>query len=144
MPRIPDEEQDSGTRALIEDLLKKPFSSDREELLRRARKRRYHSFDKHAYDLPEIMLIKHLNGAGYKDLAENVTQGKYDQDAEESRKWAEETEEGRAMMQMVRDTPGMAEQLDRTFEVLGKAQKEGRLKVPTAEEIGEERPWKKS
>ena len=90
MPRIPDEEQDSGTRKLIEDLKVAPPSHGRDEILERARKRRYHSFNKGAYELPEITLIKHLNGAGLKDLAHNVTQGKYEQDAEESRKWAEE------------------------------------------------------
>lgn len=39
------EDQDRGTRLLIEDLLAKPYSFARDEILRRARRRRYHSCD---------------------------------------------------------------------------------------------------
>lgn len=143
MARIRDEDQDSGTRLLIEDLLAKPRSFDRDEILARARKRKYHSFAEGAYPLPEIELIKHLNAAGFEDLAENVTQDKYAQDSEESRKWAEETKEGREMAAMVNANPLLKAKLDTTMRAIGKAQEEGRLKVPSAASFGKDKPWKK-
>jgi len=142
---IEDADQDSGTRALIDDLLAKPRSFARDEILRRARRLRYHSF-KGVYAMPEVELVRHLNAAGFADLATNVTQGKYDQPPDEGRRWAEETEEGRAMMAMVNADPELKAQMDQTMKALGKAKKEGRLDHLTSPEaikaLGKSAPWK--
>lgn len=109
---------DSGTQKLIDDLLLKPQCWARDEILERARKLRYHSFSDNGYDLPEIELVKHLMRAGYKDLAQHVADGKYDQPPEESRKWAEETEEGRKMTAMVKANPELQAQLTAAMKAL--------------------------
>lgn len=104
------DEFDSGTRKLIEDLLSKPQSFARDEILHRARRLKYHDF-KSDDPTPEQTLYRHMLNAGYKDLALSVTEGKYDQDREESRKWAEGTEEGRQLMEMAKD-PTVRKALD--------------------------------
>lgn len=100
-----DADLDSGTRKLIDDLLLKPQSYARDEIVHRARRFRYHDY-KSDDQAPNHTLYRHLLGAGFKDLALNVTQGKYDQDSEEGRKWAE-TEEGRRFMATANSDPAL-------------------------------------
>ena len=105
-------ELDSGTRALVEDLQAKRQCFDRDVLIDRARKGRYHSF-KSPHAAPECVLVRHLTMAGYADLAERVLEGRYDQPASESKAWAEETDEGRALTQATDASPTVRRSLDR-------------------------------
>jgi hypothetical protein len=110
-------EYDSGTQKLLDDLYAKPRSFDRDEIIRRAKKLRYHSY-KSEDAMNTVTLIKHLAAAGYDDLAKNAMDDKYEQDAEESRRWAEETEEGRQMTREVMGDPALQAKMT---EVLNKA-----------------------
>lgn len=83
-----DDELDSGTRKLVDDLLSKPPGPARDEILRRARAFEYHEY-KTEHATPMIVLRNHLLGARFDDLAENVVEGKYDQGDEEAQKWAQ-------------------------------------------------------
>jgi hypothetical protein len=127
MSELRDEDLDSGTRKLVEDLKAKPFSFDREELLRRARKLRYHSY-KSADAMCTVTLIKHLKGAGYHDLAKRAAEDRYEQDREESRKWAEETEEGRRMTALVENDPELRARMDAAMRALSSPEGAARAK----------------
>lgn len=55
---------DVGTQHLIDDLLLKPQSFARDELVSRARRLMYHDY-KSPYATPEGVLVKHLTRAGF-------------------------------------------------------------------------------
>lgn len=95
---------DKGTAALIADLQAAPKSYERDEILARARKLRYHDYAENAYTLPQIELYKHLMSAGLRELAENVKRGKYDQGKEESDKWAQTDEAKRVFASLLEGT----------------------------------------
>jgi hypothetical protein len=113
------EPYDSGTQKLLDDLHAKPQSFDRDEIIRRAKKLRYHSY-KSDDAMNSTTLIKHLAAAGYADLAKNAMDDKYEQDAEESRRWAEETDEGRAMTAEIDSDPALRTQMTAALEAMGK------------------------
>lgn len=111
---------DPGTQRLIDDLLGKPQSFARDELLARARKLAYHDY-KSPYATPEGVLVKHLTRAGFPDLAERVLEDRYSQQGTgESQKWAEETPEGSEAEALLAE-PGMQEKM-REFFAAAKAQ----------------------
>lgn len=83
-----------STAVLVADLETKPKTFDRDEMIRRARRNKYHDFLSDNA-LNSIALVQHLDRLGYKDLAENAKQGKYDATREESDEWAK-TPEGQA------------------------------------------------
>jgi hypothetical protein len=122
-----DSKLDRGTKILVDDLLLKPQSWSRDEMLSRARKLRYHDY-KSDDALCSITLVKHLKSAGFHDLAQNAANGKYDQQKDASDEWAE-TPEGKAMVQMVENDPALKQSLGATMQALGEAQKSGRLNI---------------
>lgn len=93
-------EYDSGTATLIADLEAAAPSYWRDEILKRAKKRRYHCFSETGYDLPKVMLVKHLEGAGLRALADAAKNGRYDQPSEEATKWAQTDEAKRVFAQL--------------------------------------------
>lgn len=105
---------DAGTQRLVDDLLAKPQSFDRDEILRRARKRRYHAY-RSSDAMPAITLIRHLKGAGFEDLAQRAAEDLYDQDADEGRKWEEGTPEGREFARLKHD-PVFAARMNAIFD----------------------------
>lgn len=82
---------DKGTQALLDDLALAPQSFARDEILRRARRFKYHDY-KADSATPQLLLIKHLTDAGLKDLAKNVVDGKYDQGKDAADEWANSAE----------------------------------------------------
>lgn len=122
-----DEALDRGTRILVEDLLAKPQSFAREEMLARARRYRYHDF-KSPDAFNSITLVRHLKNAGYHDLAVNAANGKYDQQRDAIEEW-ERTPEGREMVAMVENDPALKAKLDETLRAMGQAHREGRIRV---------------
>lgn len=94
---------DAGTQRLIDDLLEKPQSFTRDELIAKVKRGWYHDF-KSPFATPEGVLVKHLTIAGFEDLAERVLDDRYSQNGTgESDKWAEETEEGRQSAERMQD-----------------------------------------
>ena len=140
MPRPRDEDFDIGTRILIEDLKAKPSSGGRDEVLERARKLRYHDYSDRAYPKEKEMLVKHLRGAGFPDLAQAAMDGKYDQQKDASDEWAK-TPEGRRMTEMVKNDPAMGDKLTRILNAAGKLPKPKLDDLPVGPD---EKPWEKS
>lgn len=70
---------DGTSTVLIDDLLKKPQTAERDRIIKGAVKFDYDDF-KSEQDVacPKMQLHAELHAAGYKDLANNVTEGKYD------------------------------------------------------------------
>lgn len=108
--KIPDDQQDRGTKILIDDLLAKPLCWAREDLLSRVRRHKYHDF-KSDDALNSITLVKHLKAAGYHDLAQNAADGKYDQQSDAIREW-EQTPEGKETIAMAERDPELRAKLD--------------------------------
>lgn len=96
-----DDQLDRGTKLLVDDLLAKPQSWSREEMLTRARKLRYHDY-KSEDAMCSVTLVKHLKSAGYHDLAQNAADGKYDQQSD-AREEFDQTEEGKTFAKLVED-----------------------------------------
>lgn len=92
---------DTGTAALIADLEASAPSYERDELLERAHKLRYHDFDENGYDAPKVTLVRHLRKAGLGELAQHAMDGKYDQDKAAADDW-EHSEEGHAVLDELR------------------------------------------
>ncbi len=79
MPNI-DQNQHTGSQAskkLVADLEKHPFSKQRNEIIEKA-KQGYYSDFKSRIPMPKIQLVLDLNAAGLEQLAEQTTDGKYD------------------------------------------------------------------
>jgi hypothetical protein len=62
---------------LVEDLLRKPPSSLRDELVRNALVGRYHDF-KSSLSLPKMALVEDLTRFDFRDLARRAMRGEYD------------------------------------------------------------------
>ena len=101
-----DDQLDRGTKLLVDDLLAKPQSWSRDEMLTRARKFRYHDF-KSEDALCSITLVKHLKSAGFHDLAQYAADGKYDQQRDAMEEF-DKTEEGKAFQEIVKDPQARA------------------------------------
>lgn len=65
------------TDKLVEDLLRKPPSSLRSELVRNAMMGRYHDF-KSTLAAPKVQLVADLQRYGYDDLARRAMRGEYE------------------------------------------------------------------
>lgn len=92
---------DTGTAALIADLEGSAPSHERDELLERAHKLRYHDFDENRYDAPKVTLIRQLRKAGLSELAQHAMNGKYNQEKAAGDDW-EHSEEGHAVLDELR------------------------------------------
>lgn len=92
---------DTGTAALIADLEAAPPSDERDQLLERAHKLRYHDFDENAYESPKATLIRQLRKAGLSELAQHAIDGKYAQDAVSDDSWAQ-SDEGQEVLSELR------------------------------------------
>lgn len=112
-----DDQLDRGTKLLVDDLLAKPPSWSREEMLARARKLRYHDY-KSEDAFCSIALVRHLKSAGFHDLAQNAADGKYDQQSDAIREW-EQTEEGKELVKLAED-PEVRANLDGIVDVAAK------------------------
>ncbi len=71
------ETKDRTYTVLIEDLLKKPQTERRDELILRAAEGHYSDFQSPVVT-PKIKLNEDLLAAGYEDLAANTRVGRYD------------------------------------------------------------------
>ena len=81
-------ELDAGTEKLVTDLQALPRSYDRDEIITRALKGRYHDYKaKHA--APKLLLVEHLTRARMTELAKRAMSGRYDQDKAASDEWME-------------------------------------------------------
>ncbi len=109
MNKSRDSELDRGTRILVDDLLAKPESWSRAEMLSRARRYRYHSY-KSPDAMCSVTMVRHLKNAGFHDLAQNAADGKYDQQRDAGDEWAK-TAEGRELMEAAKD-PKVRQALD--------------------------------
>lgn len=84
---------------LVTDLEEKPAEYMRDLLIKRARAGHYHDFES-ALDTPKMTLVKHLEHAGYFDLAQKVKDGAYDyepptdEQRAEMARWLDEKKEG--------------------------------------------------
>lgn len=78
---------DQATQRLIDDLERKPASFFRDELLRAARRLRFHDYES-TFAAPKIELIRRLSGARFDDLANKARNGDYDQDEQAAEEWA--------------------------------------------------------
>jgi len=102
---------DEGTQRLVDDLMQKPRSFDRDEILRRAKRFKYHDY-KADHPTPEILLARHLIAAGYRDLAVRCAEGRYQQGKEEADAWlASESEETR----QIANDPEMRAKMEEVF-----------------------------
>lgn len=136
-----DDDLDRGTRCLVDDLLLKPQSYARDELLHRARRYRYHDY-KSEDAMVSVTLVKHLKGAGFRDLAQNAADGKYDQQKDASDEWAQ-TPEGKEMMDMVEGDPKLKAKADEAMRAIGQAREEGRIPRYVVPDDGPPEPGKK-
>jgi len=86
-----DRELPRCTQALLLDLMAKPLSAAREDLIRWARKHRYHDYlSEHA--TPCVQLVHDLTAAGYADLAAKAAAGAYDAGKEDAEAWMQSPE----------------------------------------------------
>ena len=70
-----------GQKLLIADLLKKPPSTARDRILKRARNGEFCDFGANSGAFPELELYTELMTAGFKDMAESTTRDRYADDA---------------------------------------------------------------
>jgi hypothetical protein len=124
---------DAGTQRLLDDLNAKPPSFDRDEIIRRAKKLRYHSF-KSEDATPTVTLIKHLAAAGFKDLAKLAGEDRYEQGPAESRRWAE-SPEGREALSQLQSDPALRQKMAGVIERLDEAGKSLDVEAVLAELI---------
>lgn len=117
---------DIGTQALVDDLMTKPQSFDRDEIIRRAKRFRYHDY-KSDDAMCSVTLIKHLARAGFRDLAENAMADKYAQKAD-ARLEYEQTPEGKEAIRIT-SLPGMEQKMNEALGAMAKA------RVPTLDEV---------
>lgn len=76
----------TSTKILVADLELKPKSFDRDEMIRRARRNKYHDFlGDDALNIQ--MLVAHARRLGYEDIAQQAIEGKYDATREEAEAW---------------------------------------------------------
>jgi len=127
MTAFDDSKLDRGTKILVDDLLLKPQSWARDEMLSRARKLRYHDY-KSSDPFCSITLVKHLKNAGLHDLAQNAADGKYDQQKDASDEWAQ-TPEGKKMIEMVDRDPALKKQIGDAMSAIGEAQASGKFNI---------------
>ena len=73
-----------------------------------------------------VTLVKHLKSAGFHDLSQNASDGKYDQQKDASDEWAL-TPEGKKLTAMVKDNPELKTKMDEAMRAMGQAQKDGRI-----------------
>jgi hypothetical protein len=77
----------TSTKTLIADLELKPASFARDEMIRRARRNKYHDFlGDEAFNIH--MIVEHARRLGYDDIAQQAIDGKYDATKEEADAWA--------------------------------------------------------
>lgn len=128
MKRAPKPEPvlDIGTQALVDDLLLKPQSFSRDEIIRRAKRFRYHDY-KSKDEMCSVTLIKHLAAAGFRDLAQNAMDDKYAQKSD-ARLEYERTPEGQEAIRIA-SLPGMEQKLNEAFAAMTRA------RVPTLDEV---------
>lgn len=62
---------------LVKELMKKPESPMRDDLVHYAKNGWFHDFESHLA-LPKISLVQGLEEAGYTDLADRAKRGEYD------------------------------------------------------------------
>lgn len=86
----------ASTAILVADLEAKPQSFDRDEMIRRAKRNKYHDFLSDTA-LNIQLLVQHLQRLGYRDLVLAAKDGKYDATREEADAWSQ-TPEAREVM----------------------------------------------
>lgn len=72
------------TDKLVEDLLRKPPCSLREELVRNALAGHYHDYKSDDGAAPKVALITDLARFGYADLARRAARGEYDDEPDDA------------------------------------------------------------
>lgn len=92
----------TSTRVLIADLEAKPQSFDRDEMIRRARRNKYHDFlGDETFNIH--MLVEHARRLGYEDIALQAIDGKYDATHEEAEAWAGSSEGQETFAELARN-----------------------------------------
>jgi len=92
---------------LVEDLLRKPQNSLRDEMVRNALLGRYHDF-KTTLVTPKVQLYQDLIRYDYRDLATKTMRGDYDDEPD--------ADDDAAMLKLLADNPDLA----RLWEALNK------------------------
>jgi hypothetical protein len=69
----------STKKELVDDLLRKPYSLERDRILQEAYAGGYHDFDSELAT-PKVQLVQDLRGAGFEDLAQRTIDGAYDEE----------------------------------------------------------------
>jgi hypothetical protein len=82
---------DTCTKKLVEALETLPQSFNRDELIRRAKKDRFHDF-KSDSATPCVDLVMQLRAAGFEEMAKRAMEGEFDAGREESEAWAQSPE----------------------------------------------------
>lgn len=86
---------------LVTDLEQKPRSFDRDELIRAAKRNRFHDFLSQSAT-PIYDLVGRLQRLGYDDLAQKAMNGEYDATKEEADAWAASPEGQRTFAELTK------------------------------------------